>query len=155
MHRTIKHIYLSGKFVKRLDKSIGAIMKFVRDKLYERLIVLHKGKVCTKLSILRRRHKKSEDLDLSTVVQVSNTSWLVSSSSRPETYEIEQLKTNCNCMLVCDECQVCIHYYSCTCLDSAIRWNMCKHIHLVGRFVKQYSNLADNELHEDFSGNFF
>ena len=46
------------KHVKRLDKAIGAIMRFVKDKLFERLIVLHKGKLCTKLGTLRNRHKK-------------------------------------------------------------------------------------------------
>uniref|UniRef100_A0A6P7GY30 Uncharacterized protein LOC114348268 n=1 Tax=Diabrotica virgifera virgifera TaxID=50390 RepID=A0A6P7GY30_DIAVI len=34
MHRTIKHLYLNGKYVKRLDKAISAILNFVRDKLF-------------------------------------------------------------------------------------------------------------------------
>lgn len=60
IHRTIKHLYLNGKHVKRLDKVINAIMKFVRDKLFERIIKYYKGKVCTctKLANLRNRHKK-------------------------------------------------------------------------------------------------
>jgi regulator of sirC expression with transglutaminase-like and TPR domain len=43
MHRTLKYIYLKGKTVKRLDKAINAIMKLVRDKLYEKLIIIRKG----------------------------------------------------------------------------------------------------------------
>lgn len=120
MHRTLKHIYLNGKFVKRLDKAIGAIMKFVRDKLFERLIVLHKGKVCTKLSLLRKRHKNSEGLDPNSIIQNNSTAWLVSSASRNETYEVTELKSDCSCMLICYECKACIHRYSCTCLDSSI-----------------------------------
>lgn len=77
MHRTIKHLYLHGKHVKRLDKAISAILKFVRDKIFERLIIVHKGKVCTKLSDLRQRHKTSEMLDIGKVVKLKVTCILV------------------------------------------------------------------------------
>lgn len=133
IHRTIKHLYLDGKFVKRLDKAIGAIMKFVRDKLFERLIVLHKAKVCTKISDLRHRHKASENLDVSKVTVSSEMSGIVPSSSCKEIYIIEEVKNDCN------ECNSCIHRYSCTCMDSCIKWNMCKHIHLVSRYNQNLS----------------
>ena len=35
------------------------------------------------------------------------------------------------CQLTCNDCEVCIHVYSCTCLDFLINYTMCKHIHLV------------------------
>ncbi|XP_035215395.1 uncharacterized protein LOC118188975 [Stegodyphus dumicola] len=54
MHRTLKYVYLHGKNVKRLDKSIHAIMKFVRDRLFDRLLVMHKGKLTTKLQKLEK-----------------------------------------------------------------------------------------------------
>ena len=59
MHRTLKYIYLQGKKVRRLDKAIHAIMRFVRDKMIDRLIVLHKGKLTSKIKDLRNRHKTS------------------------------------------------------------------------------------------------
>lgn len=62
MHRTIKYIYFSGQKVKRLDKAIHEIQKFVRDRLFNRLIVLNKGKLSSKLKDLRVRHKASEKL---------------------------------------------------------------------------------------------
>ncbi|VEN37183.1 unnamed protein product [Callosobruchus maculatus] len=103
MHRTLKHIYLKGKVIKRLDKAINVLMKFIRDKLFDRLIVMNKGKICSKIDALRSRHKKSETLDYKLVVT---------------------------------ECQICLHQYSCTCIDSCIKWNMCKHVHLIHRFLK-------------------
>ncbi|GFV58505.1 hypothetical protein TNCV_761421 [Trichonephila clavipes] len=33
MHRTIKHVYSKGKNVKRLDKALFSLMKFVRDSI--------------------------------------------------------------------------------------------------------------------------
>jgi len=52
MHRTLKHIYLQGKKVKRLDKSLYSLMKFIRDRSVDRLIVVHKGKVTSKIKEL-------------------------------------------------------------------------------------------------------
>lgn len=43
MHRTIKYIYPKSKVGKRLDKTISAIMKFIKDKLFERVITYDKG----------------------------------------------------------------------------------------------------------------
>jgi len=55
MHRTLKLIYLEGKKVKRLDKSIHALLKFLRDKSINRLIVLHKGKLTSKIKELKKK----------------------------------------------------------------------------------------------------
>lgn len=134
MHRTIKHLYLKGKFTKRLDKALCAILQFVRDKIFQRLIVAHKGKVCTKLSDMRQRHKTSQTLDIGKVVPYE-TGWIVPSTSKKEIYLIEELQADCMCKLVCNECVACIHKYTCTCLDSSVKWNMCKHIHLVAQFL--------------------
>lgn len=69
MHRTFKYIYLNGKIVKRSDKSIHVLMKFVRDQLFERIIVINKGKISTKSKNLRARHKASFNLDEKLVLQ--------------------------------------------------------------------------------------
>lgn len=36
-------------------------MKYTRDKSIDRLIVLHKGKICLKVKELRKRHKNSHN----------------------------------------------------------------------------------------------
>ncbi|XP_072384456.1 uncharacterized protein [Diabrotica undecimpunctata] len=102
MHRTLKYLYLNGKTVKRLDKAILAIMKFVRDKLFDSLIVLHK------------------------------------------VYTVEENEINCKCEIFCTECGSCIHRYRCSCIDSAIKWNMCKHIHLLCRYRGLHSENQEN-----------
>lgn len=146
MHRTLKYLYLGGKHVKRLDKAITAIMKFTKDKLFQRLIVLNKGKISSKIKDIRLRHKTSDKLDTEIVVQME-TGWQVASSSRNEIYVVEERVSQCDCKLRCPDCEICLHQYSCTCLDAAIRWNMCKHIHLVCRFRRVHKEpAADNIL---------
>ncbi len=42
-----------------------------------------------------------------------------------------------NCPLTCGDCDFCAHYFNCTCaafLDS--KFESCKHVHLVGRFLQ-------------------
>lgn len=140
MHRTIKYIYFQGRKVKRLDKAIHGIQTFITDRLFNRLIVLHKGKVTNKLRELRVRHKLSEKL--STKLVVKNGIYWDISSSTPNCHEIYSVAENennvpCKCRLKCIECNNCIHKYSCTCIDSCIRWNMCKHVHLLCRYLKE------------------
>ncbi|KAB0804500.1 hypothetical protein PPYR_01470 [Photinus pyralis] len=140
MHETIKYIYLNGKVVKRLDKAINALMKFVRDKLFERLITLNKGKISSKLKDLRARHKTSEGMDLK-LVMVTEEGWEVPSALCQDLYKVEARKINCTCKLVCQQCHACIHQYSCSCIDSSVKWNMCKHVHLVCRFLNDRKEL--------------
>ncbi|GFY53674.1 MULE domain-containing protein [Trichonephila inaurata madagascariensis] len=130
MHKTLKYIYLKGRNAKRLDKTIYALM---RDKLVDRLIVMNKGKLTSKLKDLRQRHKTI--LSLSTVMIIENESgYIVPLSSSHGTYLVQQNNTNCSCKLIYTDCSnTCIRNYSCTCLDANVKWNMCKHIHLVCR----------------------
>jgi hypothetical protein len=64
---TISHF--NGRKVKRLDKAITEILKFVRDKLFDRLITTNKGKLCSKLKELRVRHRTSEKLDINQITK--------------------------------------------------------------------------------------
>lgn len=131
MHHTLKYIYLHGKNVKRLDKAIFALMAFVKDKLFDRLIVMTKGKLTSKLKDIRHRHKTSLEVRKELIVK-DESGWTIPSCSNvKELYFVQENEVQCNCKLLCTECNTCIHKYSCTCLDSSIKWNMCKHIHSI------------------------
>jgi len=131
MHRTLKHIYLQGKKVKRLDKSLYyALMKFIRDRSIDRLIVIHKGKITSKIKELRKRHKHCLEMSHEMVMKATEDSWDIVSEKYCEMYTVNRLKTFCDCQIKCQDCLSCIHCYTCSCIDSAIKWNMCKHIHL-------------------------
>ncbi|GFR02874.1 MULE domain-containing protein [Trichonephila clavata] len=108
-------------------------MRFIRDKLVDRLIVMNKGKLASNLKDLRQRHKTS--LSLSSAMIIENESgYIVPSSSSHETYLVQESNANCSCKLICTDCNnTCIYNYPYTCLDASVRWNMCKHIHLVCR----------------------
>lgn len=95
MHRTLKHIYLQEKKVKRLDKSLHALLRFIRDKSIDRLMVLHKGKISSRVKELWKRHKVSLEMSHKMVVEVTcNSSWHVMSENENEWYVINKLETN-------------------------------------------------------------
>ncbi|KAL1487580.1 hypothetical protein ABEB36_015753 [Hypothenemus hampei] len=140
MHRTIKYVYLQGKNSKRLDKTINILMSLVRDKLYDRIITLHKGKISSKLSELRKRHYTSTELK-NLICENGEDSWIIQSTRSAELYNLRKENINCDCKLRCGYCNSCIHQYTCTCIDSAVKWNMCKHIHYLCTFLN--TNGAD------------
>ncbi|XP_068082865.1 uncharacterized protein [Anabrus simplex] len=134
MHRTLKHVLLKGQPVKRLDKAIHAIMQLVKAKLFDRLVVIEKGKVTAKLRDLRDRHKKSLQLRSNLVSENGDGGWAIASSNVPQLYyTVRLVQPDCSCSITCTHCKACIHKFSCTCIDASIKWNMCKHIHLLCR----------------------
>jgi len=73
-------------------------MRFIRDKAIDRLIVLHKGKICSKIKELRKRHKTSLEMSHEMIMEyVNNSSWHVISENVNELYVIKELETNCEC----------------------------------------------------------
>ncbi|KFM67084.1 hypothetical protein X975_12047, partial [Stegodyphus mimosarum] len=70
--------------------------------------------------------------------------WIVFSSkgntskSYLEPYSVTYEK-ECSCEICCNDCNVCIHKFSCTCHDYSIRFVICKHIY----FVVQHFNCHD------------
>lgn len=92
-NKLLKYCYLRGKKVKRLDKTLCALLKLINDKLYDILIKTYKGKVVSKLKILRKRHAESLKLFDNVLPQPSGE-WLVLSSGGTEFYSVKQTKNS-------------------------------------------------------------
>ncbi|KAJ8914484.1 hypothetical protein NQ315_002756 [Exocentrus adspersus] len=137
MHRTLKYIYLRGKKNKRIDTCIFSLMNFIRDKVFDRFISLNIGKVTTKISISRKRHKESLKIADNDIFYFErDNKWSVKSTNNPNSfYDIIPGNQNCDCRLECSDCRICIHKYLCSCIDSSIKWNICKHVHALARYI--------------------
>ena len=62
-------------------------------------------------------------------------------------YKVCRIASACeetSCGLRCQECCVCVHFYVCNCLNSLITSTICKHIHLVNRYLNGSSVLKDD-----------
>ncbi|XP_063969505.1 uncharacterized protein LOC135157532 isoform X1 [Lytechinus pictus] len=141
-HHSLKYIYMKGFANRRVDKCVTLLMQFVRDKTFDRLVKLQKGKKSRRINDIDSRHRQSLKLDSSAVKEVCANKWEVSSSDGKHVYIVEKNVACCvSCPLACKECQVCVHEFSCTCIDGVVRGTLCKHVHLVSRTV--YSNRQD------------
>lgn len=150
MHKTIKYFYLDGKKVKRLDKSLHVLLKYVRDKSVDRIIKNVKGKhtIHTKNILLRHRAALSSEFFIE-FDKDNKTRCLISTvSAKQETGEIycvEKLLNESCCDLMCIDCKICYHTYSCTCNDFCIKNSICKHIHYVEMSYSKEKNMPESE----------
>ncbi|GLH01166.1 uncharacterized protein GBIM_07364 [Gryllus bimaculatus] len=153
-HKNFKHIYQAGKKSKKLIKSIHALQKFLRDRVFQRLDQHCKSNISKKLVCVRKRHQSSLELSLDTVYTLGEDGWAVFFGT--DTYNVSLCKKDCSCNLKCEECAVCLHTFSCTCTDSAVLGNMCKHIHLVCRAISVqvleiYQQFPDEQISDNES----
>ena len=58
-HRVFKYGYLKGKVNKRLDNCILNLLRYFRDKTFDRLIKVTKGKSTNRVNMIHDRHLQS------------------------------------------------------------------------------------------------
>ena len=145
MHRVIKHVHLQGRKVRRLDKSILALMKFMRAKMSDRLLKLHKGKWTRHIGGIRQRHQSCLKLSTEHCCCVIENVLYTVVGSQDVAYSVRQNDAVPHeaqtCALKCHECNICVHSFSCTCLRNTI----CKQIHLVFRIYMPLRNHPDKQ----------
>ena len=139
-HYLLKYIYMKGRMNKRMDKCINILLSLARDKAFERLVKLEKGKISGRIKTIQLRHQASSKLTAQLITESGNSKWLVTSSDKTSDYTVTRQLETCphKCLIRCLECDICVHEYTCTCLDHLIQSTICKHIHLVA----QYCNLS-------------
>ena len=76
-HRAFKYTYLKGKVNKRVDKCLVNLIKFKRDKTFER-----------KLSMIQARHCNSLNLDFGSITQSVENSWICKSEDGKRNYTV-------------------------------------------------------------------
>ena len=139
-HRVFKYQYLKGKYNKRVDKCLLMLLKYDRDKTFDRLIKLTKGKSTQKIRIIHQRHEQSLVLSFANISKISDDKWIVQSESQKAVCYNLQKCDECmesNCRLKCYNCFVCCHQYSCSCNDFLLTKTICKHIHLLHRSLER------------------
>ncbi len=80
-HRVLKYVYMKGRVNKRMDAIINLLIKYARDKAFDRLIKAEKGKSTKHITRIHKRHATSLNLSTSSVSKISENSWQVKSVS--------------------------------------------------------------------------
>ncbi|XP_065062405.1 uncharacterized protein LOC135689183 [Rhopilema esculentum] len=141
-HRVFKYKYLRGKSNRRLDNCLFHLLKYSRDKCFERIIKLAKGKSSKRINMIHGR--QSLELSFNRISSTeSSTVWKIQSSEGAEKYSVEKIDEECDvqeCMLRCHECKICCHMFVCNCPDSLITCHLCKKIYLLHRYLQEKSS---------------
>ena len=119
-HRVLKYVYMKGKVNKRLDNCLYVLLKLARDKGFDRLIKIEKGKNTARINMIRERHQSSLKLCAALVNETEqNSSWEVTSRDRTSTYTVSLLNNTCpqQCEIRCYDCDICVHIQLCRCID--------------------------------------
>ncbi|XP_071500312.1 uncharacterized protein [Diadema antillarum] len=58
-HHSLKYIYMKGFANRRVDKCVSLLMEFVKDKTFDRLVKLQKGKKSRRVNDIDSRHRLS------------------------------------------------------------------------------------------------
>ena len=101
-HKVFKYQYLKGKSNKRLDNLLLNLLKYVRDKTFDRLIKLTKGKVTSRLSVIHERHLRSLTLPTASFKAEEDDTWEVLGEDGISRYKVSKLMSTCkeqNCQL--------------------------------------------------------
>ena len=92
---------------------------------------------------IRVRHNESLKIPISLVHELDEyATWEVHSTDGKSIYKMFQQSKSCpyKCSILCEDCSICVHLYECNCPDAIIRATICKHTHLVVRFLSSTSN---------------
>lgn len=142
----LKVVYLNHKQNRRIDCLTTVLLKISRDKAFDRLRKVEIGKNTHRVTEISKRHKTAEKILQNksyNIVTISSNTWEVESEKQPgKFYTVCYNNTPCcsKCQLICKICNVCIHQYTCSCLDSMLHNTVCKHAHL----IEIYHNNIEN-----------
>ncbi|KAL5245867.1 hypothetical protein ACI65C_013275 [Semiaphis heraclei] len=96
---------------------------------FERVIKISKEKRSSKIMDINTAHNKSK-LILQDMIKKFDDYWLVKSENDMNVqYKVEKFQSFDDCALKCEECQICVHSYKCSCMNNTIYLNICKHLH--------------------------
>ena len=122
-HKAFKYQYLKGRTNKCLDDCLLNLLKYVRDKTFDCLIKLTKGKVTKHINIIQERHLRSLTLSTGSVKAEDPNTWTVLGEDGRSSYKVSKLLDACNkqqnCQLKCQECNICVHICLCVIAPTA------------------------------------
>lgn len=137
-----KNDYLDSfheKLKKSKIKSLAEELHYLRTFLTQKLQISSEN-APEKLHPLKKAHDEAETNRKDfTITLLSEGYWQIDCGRQCNF--IQKLVPRCasakfepvdeSCLLKCPQCEACVHQYLCSCQDSAIHQNMCKHIHLL------------------------
>ena len=146
--RVFKYKYLKGKPNKRVDKYLLDLIKFNKEKIFERFSKLAKGKYSSRMRYNKESHEASKRMLFNNVEVINEKNFNNKSQEGAKLYDVSEVKERCtvnSCKMVSPDCEISSHEYTCTCVDLLLRRYICKHIHLVAQCLPKKKHSSGPE----------
>ena len=92
-----KYKYLDGKVNKRVDNCLVNLIKYLKDKAFDRVIKLTKGKRSKRQQSITTRHNKNILLrETQKPVRESENTWTMKSTNNSKCYTVSRNSEICN-----------------------------------------------------------
>ena len=130
-HCVLKVVYLDST---QVDHLLTVLLRLARDKAFEQIQKLKKGKSSHQIKEINKRHGSAEEMMSSGIlpIQCSENSWKVASQkTREKNYIVTKVKEECACLLRCSSCHICVHMFNCSYADVNLHNTVCKHTYVV------------------------
>ena len=95
-HCAFKYGYLKGKVNKRVDECLLNLIKYIRDKSFDRVMKLSKGESTHRIKLIQDQHDRSKNLPIELIKQENESKWKVQSSTEDDiSYNVFRQAGNC------------------------------------------------------------
>lgn len=127
LNNDLETIYQKG--ISDVYQSLNLLFELVRNECLFHLMKWDGDILNEKLKEVLASHKEFEKSV--TEIQCKGSEWTVLDSNSD--FVVNKLDNECEkeCGIVCENCNICIHDYNCSCNDYVIGFNICRHIHAV------------------------
>ena len=148
-HRVLKVVYLESKQNRCVDHLLTVLLHFARDKVFEQIQKLEKGKSSHWIKEINKRIGSAEEMMSSSISPIKcseNSCKVASQKTKEKSYIVTKVKDECACLLRCSSCHVCVHMFSCSCADAHLHNMVCKNSHIVQvTSINQLSQVLPND----------
>ena len=100
------------------------------------------------MRFIKNAHDASQKLSFGKISEAPENTYIIESEDGARKYRVKRMLNKCvssNCKMICRECNTCTHLYSCTCTDYLLKGNICKHIHLLHRYIQRKNIETDSD----------
>ncbi|RZC42969.1 MULE domain containing protein, partial [Asbolus verrucosus] len=133
--------YLNEENEVRFDKIFHSLIRFIRDETVNSMLRTKTNRVFF-VSENDSRHQSLVDKHFNGT-HVNEDLWNVADEDVVTTHVVQKYLEKKCCNLTCSTCHICIHCFSCTCVDFFVSNAICVHIHYI--WMTYFKSIMQNE----------
>jgi predicted regulator of amino acid metabolism with ACT domain len=137
--------YLNEENETRFDKIFHSLIRFIRDETVNSMLKSKANRVFF-MNENDSRHNSMIDKHFNGT-NIGENLWNVVEEECATTHVVQKYLERKCCNLICTLCHICLHCFSCTCVDFFVENSICVHIHYV--WVTYFQSIMQSDCDND------